>query len=355
MDSKLALNITLLILLLYIVFRFVGKRLRATRSPPVESFSLTNSADSELQSIIDNSTTAGISRIQGVSKPGSGMQLKEYCIKASHGSATTGKYVHVDMVKHVLSRGCRLLDFDVFYVNENNLFLPKVGFSTDSNHHFVESKNTVILDDVFGAIVSNAFSQVSPNRTDPLFINLRIKSNDSAVYSAVAKSIHAKLNSVLYPDKVTKDTLFKDLMGKIVIVVDKTVQRDYKSFAKCDNEDKSCYDLDNYINMESGSEDLNLYHYTDLLEQAASPSLIKDDNTRTTVKTITMAIPDVVSSPANPRIDEFITKYACQIVACRFHLLDDNLQRYEMMFDNNSAGCVPLAVALAYTVRLRDE
>jgi hypothetical protein len=359
MESKLALNLTLFILISYIALRLIGKRLRSTGlSKPdhdTEPFSLSNSAESELTYIIDNSTTAGITRVQGVSKPGAGMQLKEYCIKASHGSATTGNYVHLDMVKHVLSRGCRLLDFDVFYVNEGKTFLPKVGFSTDINNHFIESKNSILLDDVFGTIVANAFSQVSPNRTDPLFINLRIKSNDSAVYSAVAKSLDARLKSLLYPDKVTKDTLFKDIMGKIVIVIDKTIRRDYKTYAKCDNDDTSCYDLDNYINIESGSEDWNLYHYTDLLEQAASPSLIKDDNTRTTVKTITMAIPDTISSPSNPRIDEFITKYACQIVACRFHILDDNLQRYEMMFDNNSGGCVPLAVALAYTIRLRDE
>jgi|LauGreDrversion4_2_1035121.scaffolds.fasta_scaffold12488_3 hypothetical protein len=361
MEYKLAINIILFILICYVILRFIGKRIRMSymtqsnsNPAPVEPFTLSNSADAELKYIQNRTTTAGITQIQGARKTESALPLKEYCIKAAYGAATTGNYVHLDMIKHVLSRGCRFLDFDVFYVKENNLFLPKVGFSSDVNNYFIESKNTLLLDDVFNTIATHAFSQTSPNRSDPLFINMRIKSNDSAIYSAVAKSIDAKLKSVSYQNKITSDTPFDDLMGKVIVAVDKTIRRDYKRSAACETDDVSCYDLSNYVNIESGSENLNLFRYTDLLSQTANPSLIKDDNLRTTAKTITMAVPDVVATAANPKIDDFIVKYGCQIVACRFHILDDNLQRYEMMFDNSSAGCVPLSVVIPYMVRLNE-
>jgi hypothetical protein len=334
--------------------KYSNMSIGSTSGQAVESFSLSNTADSEMTYITDNSTSAGITRIQGVNKTLTNLPIKEFCIKSAFGAATTGKYLHVDMIKHVLSRGCRLLDFDVFYVKENNNFVPKVGFSSDVNNYFIDSKNSLMLDDVFSEIAIHAFSQTAPNRTDPLFINMRIKSNDSAIYSAVAKSIDSKLKSITYTGKVTRESAFGDLMNKVIITVDKTVNRDYLEIAKCDNTDVSCYDLSNYINIESGSEDMNLYHYTDLLGQTTNPSLIKDDDVRTSVKTITMAIPDVVSNPSNPKIDDFVVKYGCQIVAYRFHNLDDNLLRYEMMFDSCLAGCVPLSVAIPYIMRLNQ-
>jgi len=357
MEYKLALNIAIFILVCYIVIRLLRKQFRIKQfisESSTEPFSLSNSAESELKYITDTSTTAGITRLQGVNKTLDSLPIKEFCIKSSYGSATTGKYVHLDMVKHVLSRGCRMLDFDVFYAKEGENFVPKVGFSSDLNNYFIESKNSLLLDDVFSTIAAHAFSQTSPNRTDPLFINIRIKSNDSAIYSAVAKSIDAKLKSILYSGKVSRDTPFKDLMNKAVISVDKTIRRDYSDYAKCDETDVSCYDLSNYINIESGSEDMNLFHYTDLLSQTANPSLIKDDDLHTTVKTMVMAVPDVASSESNPKIDDFIVKYGSQLVGYRFHILDDNLMRYEMMFDNLLAGCVPLSSAIPYIMRLNE-
>ncbi len=217
MEYKLALNIAIFILVCYIVIRLLRKQFHIKQfisESSTEPFSLSNSAESELKYITDTSTTAGITRLQGVNKTLDSLPIKEFCIKSSYGSATTGKYVHLDMVKHVLSRGCRLLDFDVFYAKDGDNFVPKVGFSSDVNNYFIESKNSLLLDDVFSTIAAHAFSQTSPNRTDPLFINIRIKSNDSAIYSTVAKSIDAKLKSILYSGKVSRDTPFKDLMNK---------------------------------------------------------------------------------------------------------------------------------------------
>lgn len=363
MDSTRILKIVIFVLLCYIAIRHMRNWVRRSYSNlqqdvdtgETEPFSLSGSADKEFDSIKSNTNTALTSRIQDTTRKHANLPLKEYCIKSSYNSACTGYYVNLEMIKHVLSRGCRMVDFDVFYVKEDNNYYPKVGFTSDIANNFIESKNTILLDDVFSTIATTAFSNPTPNKKDPLFINLRIKSNDSNIYTAVAKSIHANLKSIMYDGKVSKDTELKQLMGKIVIVFDKTIERNYKKYAKCDEKDLKCYDIDNYINMESGSEDINLFHYTELLEQSANPALIKDDNMHTNTKVIKMAVPDFIATPANPRIDDFIVKHGCQIVANRFDILDDNLKRYEMMFNDNDSGMLPLAVAVPYMVRLTQS
>jgi hypothetical protein len=44
------------------------------------------------------------------------MELMQYCIKGSVNSAYSGQYISDEMVKYVLSRGCRFLDFEVYYL-----------------------------------------------------------------------------------------------------------------------------------------------------------------------------------------------------------------------------------------------
>ena len=360
MESTRILKYVIFLLVCYIVIRHVRNwipRLYSTTTDVdgIESFSLSGSAEKEFNSIKSNTNIAITSRIQDMSGKHTSLPLKEYCIKSSYNSACTGDYVNLDMIKHVLTRGCRFVDFDVFYVKENDIYLPKVGFTSDIANNFIESKNTILLDDVLSTIATTAFSNPTPNKKDPVFINLRVKSNDSNIYTAVAKSIHANIKSIMYDGKVSKDTKLKELMGKVVVVFDKTIQRDYTKYAACDENDLKCYDIANYINMESGSEDINLFHYTELLEQSANPALIKDDNIHTNTKTIKMAVPDFIASAANPKVDEFIIKHGCQILTNRFDVLDDNLKKYEMMFNDNDSGIIPLSVAVPYMMRLNKS
>ena len=54
-----------------------------------------------------------IGDIRSLEKKYSDLPLKEYCIKASYNSAVSGNYVNKNMLKHVLSRGCRFLDLEI--------------------------------------------------------------------------------------------------------------------------------------------------------------------------------------------------------------------------------------------------
>jgi hypothetical protein len=272
--------------------------------------------------------------------------LREYVIKSSYNTALTGKFVSLDMVKEVLKRGCRFLDFEIFYDGKN----PFVSYSTDATYKTLQTDSSFTLTSVFNTVMGSAFNSDAPNPHDPLFIQLRVKSNNEKIYKAVASSINSSLMSKLYPDKITKDTKLKDIMKKVILVMDKTINIDYKKFTDCSNNDANCHDLKNYINIESGSELMLLSRYTDMLERATTPPQINDDNNSTTVSRLNVVMPDIDynSGVANPKLFPFVLKYGCQMVLYRFYNKDTELESYEDFFKNFKTAFVPLTRAIPY-------
>ena len=317
----------------------------------IENFTLSASGDANTEVDKLVSKYNKFNNIQGIKEKFTNMPLQEYCIKASYNTACSGNYVSVRMIEEVLKRGCRFLDFEVFYIQEGNLYIPKVAVSSDTNFAVIDTKNSIKLDEVLSTVATNSFSQTSPNNTDPVFVNLRIKSRDSNVYQAVAKSIDANLKTIAYAGRITESTKLADIMKKVVIIVDKTINPGYKSYADCKSGSTSCFSINNYANVESGSEYLNLYHYTDLLNHANTPVLLKDDNVRTTAENMKMAIPDKIINKANPAFKEFVIKHGCQTVLYQFQIMDKNLVNYEEFFNDTMGGIIPLSVALPYFVR----
>ena len=352
-NFHLSLLIIAILLIVYLAYNLKYKRriiLNNLDSNTTEGFSKTiegfEPADNEMKAVVAKYNE--FNNIQSISDKYAKMALHEYCIKASYNSACSGKYISENMVKAVLKRGCRFLDFEVFHIKENNIFKPMVAVSSDTSYILLDTQNSVLLDKLLTTVATTAFSQGSPNNKDPVFINLRIKSKDSNIYHAVASSIDATLKSVIYNGKITKETKLKDVMGKAVIIVDKTVEYDYNQYTACKPGETTCYDLTKYMNLESGSEYLNLYRYTDLLSHARKPILLKDDNMRTTSKNMNMAQPDVVVNKANPSYKEFIVNHGCQQLLCQFQVVDENLKKYEEFFNDMNGGIVPLSGALKY-------
>ena len=284
--------------------------------------------------------------IMSIGKKYTDRPLKEYVIKSSYNSAITGNYVNTEMVKYVLQRGCRFLDFEVLYIDEK----PYVTYTTDNKYEIINTDNKVLLDNVLTAAISQAFTQPSPNYEDPLFIHLRLKSNNNGIYKAVAKSIDANLRAKLYSKKITHKTKLSDIMGKVVIVMDKSINRKYATDSVCPVSDKECHNLSNFINLESGSDILYQNTYTDILNQSYNIVNIQDKcEICTDVHRYRLVVPDKVNNNSkNPDAYELIGKHGCQIVANRFYIKDDYLNKYEKMFHDNKGGIIPLAFVLDY-------
>jgi hypothetical protein len=172
------------------------------------------------------------------------LPLCQYCIKASHNTAlTSGNEITLDMIEKVLATGCRFLDFEVYFINR----LPAVAYSTDSTYSTVTTKNYILLKAVLDRAVVSGFSS-TPNRGDPLFIHLRVKAMDENVYIVLYREI-AKVLDSLFPKnskvsryysnsdgtamKINKDTLLSDIMGKVIIVFDKSINENYRKNTDC--------------------------------------------------------------------------------------------------------------------------
>lgn len=308
----------------------------------------------EYNKLKNNKNFLNIGNTQSIQSKYANLPLKEYCIKTSYNSATTGKSVNKNMVKFVLSRGCRCLDFEVFYTKKLNNYMPVVAESSDPEFKIFDTDNSISLESVFSTILTNAFSNTSPNKKDPLFIHLRIKTKDTNCYAEVAKLIDSILKPKLFEGQVTRETKLSELMGSIVVVIDKTIHRDYKEYAKCNASDVNCYDLSNYIHAESGSQVINLLDLTKVESQAFNPPLIKDDNVSTTVVTSKLVLPQE-NIKYNPAMKNMVLNHGIQMVGYKYSIADENLIDCETFFNDNKGGIVPLGAAIPYFDRIQKE
>ena len=297
----------------------------------------------ELTSLDNTDIPIGISSIK---KDITGEFLKEYIIKGSYNTAVTGKYVNLDMIGYVLSRGCRFVDFEVLYFDDKAV----VSTTSDPNYMVIDTENVIPLSSALSSTVSQAFSRPSPNFKDPLFIHLRIKSKDAGVYKQVGKAVDFALKDKLYKGVVDQNTKMSDIMEKAVLIIDKTIDRDYRQHTTCPAGQNNCYPLDDYISLESGTELLNNQNYTQILNEKSTSLTIRDDsNIGTDVQKYRLALPDKkTDNSKNPNIEDMIMLHNIQIVPYRFYIKGNELNEYEELFNDLGFGIVPLSSANAY-------
>jgi hypothetical protein len=350
------LNIFIYIVIFSILFYVFSKLYNARK---IETVQVTENMvgyinNQEFNNITSNSNLPSLNTLTSIEKKYAQLPLKEYCIKASYNSATTGKSINKNMIKYVLSRGCRFIDFEVFYSNINDNYKAVVAESSDPDFKVFDTDNHIDLEDCFTTIITNGFSNTSPNKTDPLFVHLRIKTKDTNCYAAVAKAVDSILKPKLFEGQVTKETKLSETMGKIILVIDKTIHRDYKEYAKCKASDVNCYDLANYLNLESGSQDFNLLGLMQIENQPPNYIQIKDDNISTNVVSTKVVLP-LSKSNNNPNIQKIILTYGAQIIAYRYNVIDENLIDSEIFFNDSRGGIAPLAAALVYFRNIQRE
>ena len=345
----------IIILILIILFFYIGyrllKRINCCKKPNIEGLDNLNSTNEEIElNKLKNEENVTINSIH---KNDTNLRLSQYVIKASYNTALTGNYVNTNMIKYVLSRGCRFLDFEIFLIDGK----PQVAYTTDSKYKSILTKNNILLDDVLSTIVSNAFSNTSPNRADPLFIHMRIKSSDSSnddIYKSIAKSLSIIKDS-LYNKNINNRTTLSDIMGKIVIIIDSTINYDYKKYINCKNNEKNCYNLKDYTHLESGQNLMSIERYSTILSKQKNPPRIIND-IMSDLEYSTIALPDFdVKQTSNPQLNNLISDYGIQIITYRYYKKDANLKGAEDIFNENKYGIIPIANMLKYFEKKKEE
>lgn len=282
----------------------------------------------------------------------SNLPISQYIIKSSYCTPFTGSFVSLEAIQYVLSRGCRFIDIELYMVNN----VVVVAQSTDPTNMTIGSQNTLLLDDVLNCIALNAFTSPSPNPQDPLFLQLRIKSIDSNMNKYCAMSIDKNLNKLLYADiignkRVGSETLIGDLMGSIVLIIDKTVCPGWSTLPDCSigNSNTTCYNLSNYANMIAGQRQLKTTTYNNILDQTTNPYTIIDDtlppaNQIVDITKMQIVTPPIISPTVNnPDASPLIHNYGINIVCYQFFNNDYNLKNYEQLFSDNSSAFVSFA------------
>ena len=329
------------ILVVYILYRLISKRSAASAKPSSTSshalpYSDTpTSAQSAQLNSIRNTAGSGITNV--VLDSSNNNSLRNFCIKSSFNSAATGSYVSQGMVKYVLSRGCRFLDFEVFIKDGQAIVAYSSSLYDPSYTHFTSLNPSLSLAGVFQTIMSNAFNQTAPNPGDPLFIQLRVKTYLSSAYSEIAKIISANLSDRLYKGVVTPDTDLGDLLGKIVIVFDKSSSPGYDNYSVCAPSNLSCTSLKPLVNMVSGSDVVRIYKENDLMMQSTNPP-----DPYVYLMRIVMPQSVFLMNIVNSDSQYLIKNYGAQIILQAFYVNDEKLAVYENMFKKYNSAFVPI-------------
>jgi hypothetical protein len=265
------------------------------------------------------------------------LPLKQYIIMSSWNSCldSSGK-ISTDQLKDVFNHGCRFIDLEVYLINN----IPMVAYSSSNSFEKIES-NQLLLLDVCKTIALNAFSTPTPNPNDPLFVHFRIKSKKHDIFEKIAEClIGSGMHNKIYEHDVSKETILKELSGKIVIVVDKSYVPEIETNS-CRN---SCNtDLVEWINIYSSTNDLQNFKINQQCEQQSTPLQIQDSQKKTTnIDSLKMVnLNDIISSNFN-KLFELIKNHSVQIVPYKFNKKDRALNVYEEFFsDNGKRAFVP--------------
>jgi hypothetical protein len=270
------------------------------------------------------------------------MPLRDLVIKASFNSAFTGHYVNLDMIKQVLSRGVRFLDFQVFVKNG----FVVVGYSNatfDPSFTSMTSQNCVSLAGVCSTIMTNAFSDTSPNKNDPLLVQFHLKT--TLAHDTIANILYSTMSEKLFWNKssnkaqrVTPDTLLGDLMGKVVVFVDTP---HLPPSSSCDG--STCYSLPDVVNMMTGTASVPIYTEQELQSQMYAPMTAAPYLFR-------VVLPGVgfYGGAQNPDAYFLINHYAAQVVCEAFYVLDNRLKNYEALFEHRKSAFLSLSDTVGY-------
>jgi hypothetical protein len=278
------------------------------------------------------------------------LPLKEFVIKASYNSASSGDYVSKDAINYVLSRGCRYLDFEVFE-DPADPDGGKVAVAHCSNTtpgaNNITSRNVLPLYDAMLAVFAGAFASPAPNQRDPLFLRLRLnppaKAADGGVGDAAARMaqmcasvrgiVTATLSPRLFKGAVTDTVSLKTLAERIVLILDPLPDAALAAMAS----------------IVAGSVRLRTYTYKSIAEHAPQPPFVASGAAAAGSDVAVMrAVSPSRGDAENAIYTAFVANYCAQICAMQFSARDEALEEYETFFNAFRSAFVPFSQALPY-------
>lgn len=327
---KKIILLIVIVISFYIIYRLIVRRQTLLAINPLEK---------TLEELIENfqETMPTIRNTNNLSLP-----IKEYlCFSSWNSCVTSGNNVSLSQLEKVIQNGCRFLDFEVYNISGT----PEIGYSSSgyvAGQELPELEtDTIPFIDICNKIVSTP----SPNSNDPLFIHLRIKSNNIEILEKMAESlVSSGIENRLYDKNVNENTLLSELQNHYVLVIDNTYVPNIDKVA-CPKGCKT--DIRYMINMFSGTNEMSSIKLSHQLQQDVRPLQKKDEN-NTNVSKLKLVTHDVGTHHQTKNSDEWkklIMDYKIQIIPFKFYYNDDALHEYKNFFSEyGHRAFIPMAV-----------
>jgi hypothetical protein len=265
--------------------------------------------------------------------------LRNFYVKTALNCCCLGdwknNYVDLIALQYAILQGYRCLDFEIYSVNDQ----PVVAASTNKkNFYHMETFNHLPFADVCRTINSYAFTQ-APNKEDPLLINLRIKSSNTAPSFIKGIIDGIKTFPTLGPEynyEFGGHNLGKEpvgnFKGKVVIIVDvsnQIVNHNCTTDPTTKVQTGEC--LNQYINIGTNSPFLHKLDYEMGVKNTGNMTDLIEHNK----KNMSLVFPD---APFTTNVNFNVAKsMGCALIGMMPQLDDANLDAYNAEFDK--AGC----------------
>jgi hypothetical protein len=372
MSTFKILIIIINIILFILVFLNLYKEINSfsNREPFFESVKVDAKIqeDAKIQSSIDKVKIPEKDYPTGLTNINADLQKNpttSFCIKASYNSAYSGSYVSEQMVQYILSRGCRFLDFEIYYMTPTNTpstddsYDAYIGYSTskDAVNPVISNTINVSLFKMLKTVFVSAFTQQvdskyqTTNTNDPLFVQLRIRGSRESkalIYTSIKKTLeYLKYNGYdgyFYDGPYLPSNSIQSIIKRVIFVFEEDTDDNNTTLMKNTIGKK-------FINLITNSPSLIKKNYTDVnIQKYTATPPKKINTTKVDVKDLTLVVPDKNTSNIDvfSKNGSFIRDYGYQIVAFQYYNLDNGLLKHEEMFKHYNAGIVPMAYLLNY-------
>jgi hypothetical protein len=281
------------------------------------------------------------------------LPLREFIVKSSYNSAISGTFANQEMIRILLQRGVRLLDFEI-YTDTN---IEYVSYSKDNEFTMNtanEPSERLSLASALETVNAYSFIMPSPSPNDPLFLSLRVKnklSDQKDVYTRIADILKTTFPNRLYQDSrgkaidVNGSTPFKDIMGKIIVIFDTEGKiSNYQEYCADTTNTNACSKIYPFVNIPANiATGLPIYNYNQITTTYHARVLQQGNGFGTTINTFVMVAPPVDDIIQIPPPKEVINSSFPQFILYKFYIQNANLAEYEDIFNQANSSFVPIS------------
>ena len=275
------------------------------------------------------------------------MPLRNFYIKTALNCCCLGEwknnYVDVVALQSAIADGYRCLDFEIYSEDDK----PVVAASTKGSFYYKETYNSILFSDAMAAVSQIAFTVTKAvNSTDPLFIHLRLKSNNAKILPEIVSVINAQFGNkllsenynYLYGGNNLGQVPMSELVGKVIIMAD-------ISNPLCVDKDLPLFQI---INFGSNSPFLYQLQYEMGVKNTPDMDELIDHNK----KNMSIVFPD---APFKENANFNVAKvFGCQLIGMMPQVKDINLEIYNKAFEDAGTAFILKPPELCYQAVVID-